>query len=515
MAFTASTWGQGRLLTGLSPGSSLSGFTAVITKANLPTSALDTGSLSCLNGGGDWRFSTDINGSTQLPCQIVTCVTNATAGNTEFESFIRFPTYASGTREVYAFWNKAGQSQPLVGAAFGRNAVWIDYNRVYHLNEAVSTATGNYVDSSGNGDGTLNSTTNVTSVTGQIGDATQSLNSAGGSSPLIDTGLVPNTTNIRTLEFWVNYSTTSNSSGYAQGSDDANNRRFYLGLDGDVRVFAGVGTGFMGFGTNPNPSGIVAGSWYKQSLSVDGSTATVYVNGVAKGSFAYTFSGTSTSNFTILGRNRATVETRIQGIADLYTIGKNEKSADLLLSEFNNQDNPSTFWTAGAVFVPGGGAITTSITESGPSFTDSIASTVTGSITATIVGLGPSFSDFISVNVASAGTISASIAETGPSFTDSISSTVTGNISASIVSAGPSFTDSVSTTSIVGVGPSFTDAVSITVSTPQLINTSIVESGPSFIESILMSTPTAWVDKAPATTVWTDSTISSTIWQDK
>jgi hypothetical protein len=174
------------------------------------------------------------------------------------------------------------------------------------------------------------------------------------------------------------------------------------------------------------------------------------------------------------------------------------------------------------VFYSAGGTITTSISESGPSFTDSIASTVTGSITASIVGLGPSFSDSISVNVASAGTISASIAETGPSFTDSISSTVTGNISASIVSAGPSFTDSVSitvtgniTTSIVGVGPSFTDAVSITVSTPQLINTSIVESGPSFIESILMSTPTAWVDKAPATTVWTDSTISSTIWQDK
>jgi hypothetical protein len=188
---------------------------------------------------------------------------------------------------------------------------------------------------------------------------------------------------------------------------------------------------------------------------------------------------------------------------------------DGTLTNFTGTTN--SWW----VFYSAGGTIT-SIAESGPGFTDSIASTVTGSITASIVGLGPSFSDSISVNVASAGIISASIAETGPSFTDSISSTVTGNISASIVSAGPSFTDSVSitvtgniTTSIVGVGPSFTDAVSITVSTPQLINTSIVESGPSFIESILMSTPTPWVDKAPATTVWTDSTISSTIWQDK
>jgi hypothetical protein len=319
-------------------------FAWVAVTANFPTAAIDGGSQSILNGGGNLRCYTDDTKATRLPIEVVEFATGGSP------SVVIWGLSASlgvgGT--VYIEGDIVATTQPAVGNLYGRDEVWVDYNRVYHLNEAVSTATGNYVDSSGNGDGTLNSTTNVTSVTGQIGDATQSLNSAGGSSPLIDTGLVPNTTNIRTLEFWVNYSTTSNSQGYAQGSDDANNRRFYLGLDGDVRVFAGVGTGFMGFGTNPNPSGIVAGSWYKQSLSVDGSTATVYVNGVAKGSFAYTFSGTSTSNFTILGRNRATVETRIQGIADLYTIGKNEKSADLLLSEFNNQDNPSTFWSASA-----------------------------------------------------------------------------------------------------------------------------------------------------------------------
>jgi hypothetical protein len=290
--------------------------------------------------GGDLRLSSDAAGNSELPKELVKF--DKTTGDIVWSNF---PSVVEGL--VYHVWaQKPAATQPAVGGEFGRNAVWVDYNRVYHLNEAVSTATGNYVDSSGNGDGTLNATNNVTSVTGQIGDATQSLNSAGGSSPLIDTGLVPDATNVRTLEFWVNYSTTSNSSGYAQGSDDANNRRFYVGLDGDVRLFAGVGTGFMGFGTNPNPSGIVAGSWYKQSLSVDGSTATVYVNGVPKGSFAYTFSGTSTSNFTILGRNRATVETRIQGIADLYTIGKNEKSADALSIEYDNQSATTAWWIA-------------------------------------------------------------------------------------------------------------------------------------------------------------------------
>jgi hypothetical protein len=298
--------------------------------------------------GGDLRLSSDAAGNSELPKELVKF--DKTTGDIVWSNF---PSVVEGL--VYHVWaQKPAATQPAVGGEFGRNAVWVDYNRVYHLNEAVSTATGNYVDSSGNGDGTLNATNNVTSVTGQIGDATQSLNSAGGSSPLIDTGLVPDATNVRTLEFWVNYSTTSNSSGYAQGSDDANNRRFYVGLDGDVRLFAGVGTGFMGFGTNPNPSGIVAGSWYKQSLSVDGSTATVYVNGVPKGSFAYTFSGTSTSNFTILGRNRATVETRIQGIADLYTIGKNEKSANHLKIEYQNQSATTAWWIAADVGGTGG-----------------------------------------------------------------------------------------------------------------------------------------------------------------
>jgi hypothetical protein len=173
-------------------------------------------------------------------------------------------------------------------------------------------------------------------------------------------------------------------------------------------------------------------------------------------------------------------------------------------------------------FVQTSSGTTISIAETGPSFTDSIASTVTGSITASIVGLGPSFTDSISVNVASAGTVNASISETGPSFTDAVSINVTGNITALIVNTGPTFTDSVSstvtgniTTSILGAGPGFTDSVSVTVTTPQLINTSIVESGPSFIESILMSTPTSWTDRTQPTTVWTDTTISSTIWQDR
>jgi hypothetical protein len=168
------------------------------------------------------------------------------------------------------------------------------------------------------------------------------------------------------------------------------------------------------------------------------------------------------------------------------------------------------------------GGTTLTITESGPSFTDSITSVVTGSITTSIVGTGPSFTDSITVAVTSAGSISGSIAGTGPSFTDAVTISVTGNITVSITNAGPSFTDSVNsivagsiTTSIIETGPGFTDAVTVSVTLPGTIDASIIGNGPSFIEYILTSIPVAWTDKAPVTTTWTDSTKSSTIWQDK
>tara|TARA_R110000772_G_scaffold245181_3_gene358595 strand:+ start:1387 stop:3492 length:2106 start_codon:yes stop_codon:yes gene_type:complete len=96
---------------------------------------------------------------------------------------------------------------------------------------------------------------------------------------------------------------------------------------------------------------------------------------------------------------------------------------------------------------------------------------------------------------ASASGTALTITESGPSFTDSVNSTVTGII----------------TTSIIEAGPAFTDAVTVSVTLPGTIDASIIGNGPSFIEYILTSIPVSWTDKAPVTTTWTDSTKSSTI----
>tara|TARA_R110000803_G_scaffold115793_5_gene184363 strand:- start:9942 stop:11054 length:1113 start_codon:yes stop_codon:yes gene_type:complete len=357
MAFTASTWGQGRLLTGLSPGSSLSGFTAVITKDNLPTSALDTGPLSGLNGGGDFYFATDINGANQLPAQIVTCVTNATASSTEFEAEIRFPTYASGTRSVYAFWNKAGQSQPLPGAAFGSEEVWQDNLIAAHLEESSgSTAT----DSAGNRNGTYNGS--LPTVGANFG---QDLN---GTSDYVNFG---NAALGIASAFTFSLKVRTDTIGSNQQlftSDDSNtaNRHWQWRIDaaGTVGIIPFDSSGSVIFGSSGSTV-LSAATEYILDFVWTASAYKSYINGVEDLSVAST---TNIGDLTGAGFGAAIGAREASGgaKADLFNGQAGELrvvagaylTADYIASKSANQLNPSTFWTAGTVFVPGGTTLT-------------------------------------------------------------------------------------------------------------------------------------------------------------
>jgi hypothetical protein len=362
MAFTASTWGQGRLLTGLSPGSSLSGFTAVITKANLPTSALDTGPLSGLNGGGDFYFATDINGANQLPAQIVTCVTNATAGNTEFESWIRFPTYASGTREVYAFWNKAGQSQPLAGAAFGSEDVWTGHPLVAHLNEAANTTVGGYKNSSGGADGTGVSM----SLAGQdLPYGAVSSRFAGTPDEIIfDITTLQKET---TFDFWAKVDSTGSdqralSAGITPDTGGAT-RTFLIWADAGATNdgWASFVRNAAGDNLAPNlgetNNDVSTSVFQKISVYASNTRLEIFVSGVSTAVGTYSDStALDITNYISIGRaflNTGSSNYFSGGIGGVKAYSGDGR--DKLVSEFANQDNPSTFWTAGAVFVPGGG----------------------------------------------------------------------------------------------------------------------------------------------------------------
>jgi hypothetical protein len=345
MAFTPSDYGQGMLLTGLTPGSSLTGFKAVITKDNLPTSALDTGSTSCLNGGGDWVFSTDSGGVNQLPCEIVTCVTSATPASTEFEAWIRFPAYASGTREVYAFWNRAGQSQPAVGATFGRNAVYVNSTTHQGGSDALTDVTGSATITNV-GSAPLDSVSNFAARDIQ-GNTTRYLEVS---------GTAENYTGDFSAGAWINLNSTS--PGFAQvigirspaGSPWEWSLRL---LNADVGLL--IGSGGVTGGTTLSIS-----TDYKIDVTVSGTTATFYLDGAFLSSSAIAGTRTNYSDTLKIGSYRTgqTGATVDGSIGRAYADNGVVKTADFIASEYDNQSDPATFWTAGTPFVPSGGGAT-------------------------------------------------------------------------------------------------------------------------------------------------------------
>ena len=60
----------------------VSNFPVLLTEDTLPLEMFDAdGSYPAINGGGDIRFSSDINGETQLACEVVSFVTDNTYGS--------------------------------------------------------------------------------------------------------------------------------------------------------------------------------------------------------------------------------------------------------------------------------------------------------------------------------------------------------------------------------------------------------------------------------------------------
>lgn len=99
-------------------------FTAKITLGHLAESVIDAGSNSALNGGGDIRFSSDSAGATQLACEIVNFVTNATYASRKCEIWVKIPSLSTSVdTDIYIWYNKTGETQPAVTGTYMANVI--------------------------------------------------------------------------------------------------------------------------------------------------------------------------------------------------------------------------------------------------------------------------------------------------------------------------------------------------------------------------------------------------------
>ena len=114
---------------------------------------------------------------------------------------------------------------------------------------------------------------------------------------LITTGYYPDNLS-KTLMFWVRFDEISLQ---AVGAHDFLNHRFYLGINADNSLFAGMGNGW----TPLTSLNLIPGRWYNMVLttSMDADSALVYINATEVSRWKYTFSGESKASLYIGGRS--------------------------------------------------------------------------------------------------------------------------------------------------------------------------------------------------------------------
>tara|TARA_R110000822_G_scaffold303522_2_gene428233 strand:- start:5372 stop:6970 length:1599 start_codon:yes stop_codon:yes gene_type:complete len=314
--------------TGQMPSSQVD-FVWLATIADFPVAAVDGGAQSILNGGGNLRCYTDDTKVTQLPIEVVTFVT----GGTPDIQLWGLSSTLNVASTVYIEADTVATAQPSVGAGFGRNAVWVNYSGVWHLEEDPSGGSPQIIDSTGNGnDGTsIGSMVTGDLVAANIGDGL----SFDGVLQNIDcgSGVVPTGTTAFTVSAWLKMSGGGTKVAIGNASAD-----FWFGINGGKATFSPSGT--VASTTNVND-----GVYHHISGQKTGTASSIRVDGVneATGSAGASTPGvgvTALGEFGTIGFN-------FPGDIDEARISLNSISDDYVTSEHNNQSS-SAFWSVGA-----------------------------------------------------------------------------------------------------------------------------------------------------------------------
>lgn len=327
-----------------------SNFPVLVSKASLPSGIFDAdGTAPAQNGGGDLRFTSDAAGTARLDCDVVNFVTDNDPANGSCEVWVKVPTVsATVPTKIYIWWSPpTTESQPAVGDTFGRNAVWVDFAAVYHLNDtgAQADATGGGID--------LTEYGSATAVAGQVGDALDFSGSDDyrnlSNAALAD---VPGT-----ISAWVWPDNTSAERQIAGVSSSTETNPLYRLL-----MFSGGKPGGQfratTLATIQANSALSTSAWTHLALVIpDGSFGSIYVNGAddtnVTGSHA---SGAIAVDYTTVGSlyRIAGLAQRWQGLLDEVRFYAGTRSADWIATEYNNQNNPGAFLVGGPPQVVGG-----------------------------------------------------------------------------------------------------------------------------------------------------------------
>ncbi|MFS4454796.1 DUF2341 domain-containing protein [Maribacter sp. 2304DJ31-5] len=275
----------------------------------------------------------------------------------ELATWISIPTLSTTTDTViYMYYGNAGATDTST------NGIWpANYQTILHLGEDPTATAPQMVDATGNtNSGIANGMTSGNTVAGIIGDALTF-------DEIDDYIRVPDFdytgSNAFTISFWFKIADNTGSSYqymFGHGGFSTNNSmNAYLGESG---VAPGTGentlrTVFQDSNDATNLNGLDAGTsyidgqWHQYTFTTTSSgNPRVYIDGIERSEI--TFNGGNSYNPTtdifIGSRSDISAARFFGGELDEIRILDNAQSADLIITEYNNQSVPNDFYHIGA-----------------------------------------------------------------------------------------------------------------------------------------------------------------------
>lgn len=249
----------------------------------------------------------------------------------EYIAWIRIPTlFVNADTEIFMYYGNCGYAggDPSVTATYNAN-----YLGVYHFNDDLGTTTVVDDRTSNTNDGTSNGTMNGADVvSAQVGDGFD----FDGTDDYINLGTGPQITaaGTRTIEMWAQ-ADAFDDGGLFQGGTIANDFSLHTdnGTDDNWDIeYNGNNDEF----TLSNSST----GWHHYALAYDGTDVKLYYDGVLFDNTASALT-TAANNLEIARWNG----NELNGLVDEVKISDVARSSDWILTEYNNQSDPSSFYS--------------------------------------------------------------------------------------------------------------------------------------------------------------------------
>ena len=294
-------------------------------------------------GTADLRFSSDFSGSTELASEVVFFDPD----NSLAEVHVKVPTVSYNTDTDFYVWYEASTEAPYApNATYGSQAVWSDYQGVWHFEEYPSVTAPQIKDSTANGNNGTSSGSMTSSdlVSGKIGKALD----FDGTDDYIDCGSGASLQldgNSFTVSMWIKLGQI-NRFNYplAKGGSLAGNQWLIIGIRNTNNWTVAFWANDLNVAGSPSVE-----TWYHLVATYDTTTNSrkLYLNGSLIGSDTSTSDLTNTNSYSLRIGNY--YSDYFLGSVDEVHILNTVHSADWIATEYANQNSPSTFVTESVV----------------------------------------------------------------------------------------------------------------------------------------------------------------------